>query len=563
DFAAAAATPGTIDHLVEADPTQRVNGLSLARAITRMPDTSGTKTASLRLAAQSPSQPLTVLAAWAGSTENEPLTTETGAGETSRDPADPGAMSDHGYGYPYLRLAVEGGLETGSMVTWTGSTLDREELQLSVWNPTTQAWRRLAAATGPESVTLTGTLAEGEATDGKAELLVQDGPRTLGTLASGRDGHLEDPDHYDFAVSHLTDTQYLTESYPGVYGQEVSWIADNAASRKIAFATHTGDIVENWVDPDQDPSRARREFASASKMEAILDDAGVPNSVLPGNHDSKRGNDYSLFNQYFPPSRYEGNGADAGSIAPDDNTANYSTFENSGAKFLMLSLPYAFGDREMEWAEQVVTSHPDYNVVVSTHEHLSPKTKDSPAYRSETSRWVSHAEDLWKRVIAPNRNVIMVLSGHFHGVGQVDTKDAGGIPGHNVVELVADYQEFRTGTGDRATGFQRQLQLDLASNTVAVDTFSATLDAPYSYPYDYNQFLPDNGQPYTPSNERPWRIIAAGTQNRYTAADDEFHATVSFQYDKSLTMAGLTGFTPPSVSAVPGEIGESGKGAGL
>ena len=98
---------------------------------------------------------------------------------------------------------------------------------------------------------------------------------------------------------------------------------------------------------------------------------------------------------------------------------------------------------------------------------------------------------------------------------------------------------------------------------MAVDTFSVALDAPYSYPYDYNQFLPDNGQPDTMSNERPWRIIAAGTQNRYTAADDEFHATVSFEYDKSLTMTGVTGFTPPSVSAVPDDIAPTGKGAGL
>ena len=563
DFAVATATPGTIDHLVAADPTQRVLGLSLARAVGRVADPSGTKTAALRRAAASPEHALTVREAWAGATENGPLQTETGGGETSRDPANPGSVGDAGYGYPYLRLAVEGGLTSGSTVSWTGSTLDRQELQLSVWNPAAQKWRLLAAGTGPASVTLSGTLTDGEALDGRAELLVQDGPRTVATLASGRDGRLDDPDDYDLAISHLTDTQYLTESYPAVYGQEVSWIADNAPARKIDFATHTGDIVQNWVDPDQDPLRARREFATASKMQAILDDAGVPNSVLPGNHDSKRGNDYSLFNEYFPPSRYQGNGAYAGSIAPDDNTANFSTFESSGAKFLMLSLPYAFGEREMVWAEQVVTSHPDHNVIISTHEHLTPKTKDAPAYRSETSRWVSHADDLWKRVIAPNRNVIMVLSGHFHGVGQLTTKDAGGIPGHNVVELVADYQEFRTGTGDRATGFQRLLQLDLASSTVAVDTFSVALDAHSSFPYDYNQFLPDNGQPDTMSNERPWRIIAAGTQDRYDASDDEFHAAVSFEYQKSLTMTGLTAFTPPSVSAVPGGLPGTGKGAGL
>ncbi|MFB2351318.1 hypothetical protein, partial [Priestia megaterium] len=88
-----------------------------------------------------------------------------------------------------------------------------------------------------------------------------------------------------------------------------------------------------------------------------------------------------------------------------------------------------------------VEAHPDFNVIVSTHEHVTPKTLDGPAHRSGASRWVSRGEELWDRVIAPNRNVVLVLSGHFHGIGALVTEDAGGLPGHDVVELLADYQE--------------------------------------------------------------------------------------------------------------------------
>jgi hypothetical protein len=266
----------------------------------------------------------------------------------------------------------------------------------------------------------------------------------------------------------------------------------------------------------------------------------VPNSVLPGNHDNKRGVDPSLFNRYFPPSRYSGNPWWGGSIGPDDNTANYSMFENSGARFLMLSLPYGYGEREMTWAEQVVTSHPDYNVIISTHEHVTPMTKEVAAGRSANSRWNSHAADLWKRVIAPNRNVVLVLSGHFHGLGQLTTEDAGDIPGHTVVELLADYQEFRTHTGARATGFQRLLQIDLASGGVAVDTFSVKLAATKSFPYDYRQFVADNGLPTTPSNMRPWAVVAAGLQDRYGDEDDEFQVHLTFQFRKSVATGALT-----------------------
>ncbi len=216
----------------------------------------------------------------------------------------------------------------------------------------------------------------------------------------------------------------------------------------------------------------------------------------------------------------------------------------------MLSLPYAYGDRELDWAAEVVAEHPDHNVILSTHEHVTPKTVDAAAGRAVASRWTSRAQDLWDRVIAPNRNVVLVLAGHFHGLGKLTTENAGGIPGHTVVELLADYQEFRTHTGERATGFQRLLQLDLASGTVAVDTFSAHLGASASFEYDYRQFVPENGSVTAPSNARPWRIVAAGLQDRYGAEDDEFTASVAFQYAKSVATDSVTVSTPqPAIRA--------------
>ena len=74
----------------------------------------------------------------------------------------------------------------------------------------------------------------------------------------------------------------------------------------------------------------------------------MPNSVLPGNHDNTRGVDNGLFNEFFGPGRYRDADWYGGSIAPDDNCANFSTFEASGARMLMLSLPY--GTASASWA---------------------------------------------------------------------------------------------------------------------------------------------------------------------------------------------------------------------
>ncbi|WP_395638465.1 lamin tail domain-containing protein [Pseudolysinimonas sp.] len=533
DFVVAEATPGRIDEIPSADPTERVDIRPDVEAAPQTPATA-------------PEEPrgatVGILEAWGGATQGGALTSLAGEDELRLDPSALGALADDGYGYPYQRLVLDAAtLKAGSTVSWAGRGLGRTEVQLSVWSG--DAWRLLDAGTGDDLV-LSGQLEAGDIRGDRVTLLAQNGPRTQPTLAAGVDGELQDPDAYDFAISHITDTQYLSESYPEVYATLASWIAANAEGRKIEFATHTGDLIQNYVNPAQDDVRAVREFERASAIQGILDDAGVPNSVLPGNHDNLRGADATLFNTYFGPDRYAGTAWYGGSLAPDDNSANFSTFEHAGARFLMLSLPYAFGDAELTWAEGVVAAHPDHNVIVSTHEHVTPKTRESAAYRSSSSRWVSRGQELWERVIAPNRNVVLVLSGHFHGLGQIRTEDAGGLPGHTVTELVADYQEFRTHTGERATGFQRLLQIDLAAGTIAVDTFSLRLDETSAFEYDYRQAMADNGSALTPTNSRPWRIVESGLQGRYGVDDDEFAAAAHFQYPKSVATVQVVAEAP-------------------
>ena len=541
DFVAAPATPGVIDEHPWVDPTARVDSAPVVIA-----------TPSAEPAPELPATavPGQVLQAWGG-VSTARLETYEGADEIPLDPAALADVTDDGYGFPYARLVLDGrALDAGSRVYWSGSGAGRTEVQLSVWGG--EGWRLLDAASG-SNLRLGGALEASEIIDGRVTLLVQAGKRTKPTIAAALDGQLQNPADYDLAISHITDTQYLTESYPEVYAQLVSWIADNADARKIAFATHTGDLVQNWVDPDQSTDRATVEFERASAIQGILDEAGIANSVLPGNHDNKRGVDNSMFNEYFGPERYQS----TVSIGETDNSSNYTLFEHEGARFLMLSLAYAYGDREIAWASQVVTSHPDFNVILSTHEHVTPKTSYEDAHVSVNSRWISRGQDLWDAVIAPNRNVVLVLSGHFHGLGQIRTENAGGIDGHTVVELLADYQEFRTHTGERATGFQRLLQLDLASGSVAVDTFSVRLEETASFEYDYKQFVPDTGLSNSASNARPWRIIESGLQGRYTADDDEFTATVAFQYPKLVSTTSLD-VAPPAPAPAPSPSARAG-----
>lgn len=537
DFVHAAATPGTLDER----PWLAAGELTPAAAGRMAAVRTETRIAAISSRAQEQVVPsaltgdaATIVEAFAGSSEGGALTERSAPNEQRVADPDLATGRDDAWAYPYVRLRVAMP-EASGVVSWAGHATGAAPVRLSVWSPHTGTWRTLDEAEaapegGTHEIVLTGDVRPDEVSAGATELLVQVVPARAAADRAG----FADPDDYDLAVSHITDTQYLSEAYPEVYAEQLAWIRASEDARKISFVAHTGDLIQNWVDPDQQQPRARREYEVASTTQAILDVAGIANSVLPGNHDNKRGVTNDLFNEYFGPDRYAGAPWYGGSIAPDDNSANYTLFERAGARFLVLSLPYGYAERELAWAEGIVSGHPDRNVIVATHEHLSATGPDNPPSRSTSSRWLSRADELWTRVVAPHRNVVLVLAGHFHGLSRIDTKDAGDIPGHSVTELLADYQEFRTHTGERATGFQRLLQIDLAGGTVQVDTFSATLGEHASFPYDYEQAVADNGRDTSGSNARPWRILDHGLQNRYTVADDDFSVRLSFQFDKAV-----------------------------
>ncbi len=82
----------------------------------------------------------------------------------------------------------------------------------------------------------------------------------------------------------------------------MNWIVSSRDSLNTVFATHLGDITQNF-------DTVEAEFQRASANQAILDSNGVKNAVNTGNHDFANNGSSSVahfFDQYFPPSRYDG-----------------------------------------------------------------------------------------------------------------------------------------------------------------------------------------------------------------------------------------------------------------
>lgn len=405
------------------------------------------------------------------------------AGRTGEDETETQGVqteiADAERGFPYLRMEIEADeLGESSEIIWTGSSQNRNELQLYLWDG--QSWELIDARAAEEGgeITLTAQPDPEHIQEGAINVLIQDGPRTLEILDQEENLSFQDPGSYDFSIGHLTDTQYTAEQNPWVYTAMNAWFAANMDSRDIAFQMHTGDIIENALRGNQTRERADREFERVSVIQEILEDSGLPHAVLPGNHDNFWGNNSELYLEYFPEERY----ADYewyGEAGPLGNSSSYSVIEQDGVKMLFLSLAYYTHELELQWAEEIIAEHPDHNVVIGTHEYLRPEIDERA--NPDNGRWSSQGDVYFERLVEPNANVVLVLSGHLHGIRQ---REEGTQDDHWVVETVADFQSYEH-EGGRTALFNRLMQIDVDSGQMAVNHYTPIYDS-----FEPHQFQP-------------------------------------------------------------------------
>ena len=504
---------------------------------------------------------------------------------------------------------------------WEGTIDPARVVALRVWDPAGKKWDVLTSSRGRagQSTVLTAPLADAYRDGGTVHVLVT-GEDPFADDLSPRDAsaqddkdRFEDPASYDFALAHFTDTQYLSEGAAGgtyddfdgneeesdvqaaeeqaifaaAYRGTTQWIADNATGRKIAYTAHTGDIIENdYYDPlaeNPDGSLQRpglneqvdREFARASGYQKVLDDKGVVNQVIAGNHDNQLGAETgptSRFSRTFGADRYyqvagswpagteyhawdEVTNAD-GSVTPGkDNQNNYVLFSAGGLDFVAVGLSYGVTPNEAKWADSVFKRYKDRNGILLSHDYLRPST--NPDGRGAAFS-APDGSPLYKLVVESNPNVFLVLAGHEHGVGTNVKPKVGVTVTHDVVELLADYQFYTVSAGElwpslvdaagnvdldgdgrvdhKATdrlqfgaSFLRLLQFDVDRSEVRIDTYSPLLDNFGATEYDI-------------------RADGSQTRPRYNGAEDNLTLPVDLTTRKtSFATDSLAAYVPNGV----------------
>ncbi|MFE7651268.1 metallophosphoesterase, partial [Streptomyces phaeoluteigriseus] len=284
-----------------------------------------------------------------------------------------------------------------------------------------------------------------------------------------------------FTIVVLPDTQGYTVSstYEQTMAAQTQWIVDSRAQLNTKFVIQVGDLVESWPNVNH--------WERASRYMKTLDDAGVPNSVLPGNHDLDiTTGESSTYDSYFPPSRYSAASWNSPTVSyggylgqnqfgPDGidrkNKDSYSLLTVGDTKLLLLSLEFESPAYTLAWAQRVLDAHPDRKVILATHGFINTGgTRATHVIRTDVTP-VS-AVTLWNDFVSQNCSIFLVVNGHWHDgdIGEARRTDPNscGTPVH---QILSNYQSRANG-GD---GWLRYYTFDPAAGTVDAFTSSPTL----------------------------------------------------------------------------------------
>jgi hypothetical protein len=290
---------------------------------------------------------------------------------------------------------------------------------------------------------------------------------------------LRQPAAPEFTIIALPDTQHYSESFPAIFTSQTQWIVDNRAARNIVFVTHEGDIVNQ--------NNVQSQWLVANANMSMLDGV-VPYGMGPGNHDQPT----TLFNQFFPYTRYQGQPWYGGHYQ-NLNDNNYQLFSGGGVDFVIVHLEYCPPAAALSWASSVLQSYPDRVGMMTTHAYLG-----LGAVRS--THGCGNTQYIWDQLAVTSPNLRFMLSGHVHG----ESRRTDVVNGRPVYQMLADYQNLPSG----GEGWLRILRFVPADNKVYVQTYSPWL----------NRFDTDADSEFTLDFPMGGAFVPAGSTTAFSAS---------------------------------------------
>ena len=262
---------------------------------------------------------------------------------------------------------------------------------------------------------------------------------------------------YDFSLAVVGDIQKVTYHWPEKVPAIYNWIAANAEEKNIVRAISLGDITEKDTKAEYDIVKAAF---------SVLDGV-VPHTIVRGNHD------VANFDANIPYEEYKDT-VDGSYIESMRNT--YNLFEQGGRKYMLLNLDCGAKDADLEWANEVVAAHPDYNVIVATHLYMYRDGRTIGTWYGVEDYGQNGGTTIWDDFVKQHENIVMVLCGHI-STDRVVMNERIGVNGNVVKELLINPQA--TDMFYDGTGMVTMLYFSEDGKNVQVENYSTTYESFY------------------------------------------------------------------------------------
>lgn len=351
---------------------------------------------------------------------------------------------------------------------------------------------------------------------------------------------LASPSSNFFTIGVIPDTQnYSDGTHPqplnkNFFIEQTQFLAQNVQTLKLRFVSHVGDVVQHGDGRDMNfpvlyGTPQNTEWLNATAALDILDAAGIPWGASPGNHDY---DNYSwktlnlplMMTQnywnaylgsgckYFKGKSWYGGASDnvgyistgsgvtgSGQYAPAGTPLNFGlssfqVFSAGGKKFLHISIEFEPSDDAIAWAQGVINAHPNYATIITHHGHIAPPAwGDNALPLVETAPFLAAsylvnspagwngAQNLFNKLIYPNPQVFLVLSGHAYTSTSTIQGVSGPIAGvskgenyridvnaggHPVYQVLSDYQGNTTLGSGGGDGWLRFMQFEMDTKQI-------------------------------------------------------------------------------------------------
>ncbi|MBE6205315.1 MAG: serine/threonine protein phosphatase [Rikenellaceae bacterium] len=264
-------------------------------------------------------------------------------------------------------------------------------------------------------------------------------------LAQGPKGEPQIPvyptlqDEASFSMILIPDPQSYTKfaANQPLFDLQTAWVAQNIDRLNIKAALFTGDMVEqngkqisapkpNEYNGDQ---TGRQQWEAVSRALSRLDNR-LPYVVAQGNHDIGEitaTDRHTIMPNYVYPERnilFE-----KCLVSTCQNWQGVHTMENSAYEFhdkawgdlLVITLEFAPRDEAIAWAKELTESdkYKSYKVILLVHSWLNT-AGDRITQEGYTLRPCNWADDVWKKLVYPSKNIVMVLSGHSGAAPKIE-----------------------------------------------------------------------------------------------------------------------------------------------